>query len=128
MTASRTKKSRSKLALLQGRTENQSEAGQCDGRCPTEKKMERAEQAKKAEQLRKLHHGQKILVMANAWDAISARLVEETGFPAVATTSAGVAAMLGYPDGKRVTRDQMLGGVARIARGGQVSGTAELGA
>ena len=52
-----------------------------------------------AERLRALHHGPPILVLPNAWDAASARLFEAEGFPAVATTSAGVAAALGYPDG-----------------------------
>jgi 2-methylisocitrate lyase-like PEP mutase family enzyme len=88
--------------------------------------MDKAAQAKKAARLKQLHHGPKILVMANAWDAISARIVEEAGFPAVATTSAGVAAMLGYPDGERVTRDEMLGVVARIARVVKVPVTADM--
>ena len=64
--------------------------------------------------------------MANAWDAISARIVEEIGFPAVATTSAGVAATLGYPDGQRVSRDEMLEVVARVARAVQVPVTADM--
>jgi len=88
--------------------------------------MDKAAQAKKAGLLKQLHHGPKILVMANAWDAISARIVEEAGFPAVATTSAGVAAMLGYPDGERVTRDEMLEVVARIARAVKVPVTADM--
>src|SRR2546428_5593403 len=77
--------------------------------------METAQQARKAEQLRKLHKGPRILILANAWDVASARLVEEAGFPAVATTSAGVAAVLGYPDGQRISADEMLAAVARIA-------------
>ena len=88
--------------------------------------MDKAALAKKAERLKQLHHGPKILVMANAWDAISARIVEEAGFPAVATTSAGVAAMLGYPDGERLTREEMLGMVARVARVVKVPVTADM--
>src|SRR5215813_4965545 len=88
--------------------------------------MDKAVQAQKAALLKKLHHGPKILVLANAWDAVSARIVEEIGFPAVATTSAGVAATLGYPDGQRVSRDGMLGVVARIARAVQVPVTADM--
>jgi len=64
--------------------------------------------------------------LANAWDAISARIVEEVGFPAVGTTSAGVAATLGYPDGQRVSRDEMLEVVARVARAVQVPVTADM--
>jgi hypothetical protein len=56
-------------------------------------------QARKAEQLRELHHGGRILILANAWDVASARVFEEMGFPAIATTSAGIAASLGYADG-----------------------------
>jgi len=88
--------------------------------------MDKTSQAQKAALLKKLHHGPKTLVLANAWDAISARIVEEIGFPAVATTSAGVAATLGYPDGQRVSRDGMLGVVARIARAVQIPVTADM--
>jgi 2-methylisocitrate lyase-like PEP mutase family enzyme len=88
--------------------------------------MDKTLQAQKAALLKKLHHGPKILVLANAWDAISARIVEEIGFPAVATTSAGVAATLGYPDGQRVSRDEMLEVVARVARAVRVPVTADM--
>src|SRR5436305_10348536 len=70
----------------------------------------------KAERLRALHHGPPILVVPNAWDAATARLFEAEGFPAVATTSAGVAAALGYPDGGVVPAREMIEAVARIAR------------
>ncbi|MGH7707335.1 MAG: isocitrate lyase/phosphoenolpyruvate mutase family protein, partial [Vulcanimicrobiaceae bacterium] len=56
------------------------------------------------------------LVLPNAWDAVSARIFEAAGFPAIATTSAGVAWALGYPDGERVDVDEMLAAIARIAR------------
>jgi len=83
-------------------------------------------QARKAEQLRKLHGGPRILVFPNAWDVASARIVEELGFPAIATTSAGIAAVLGYPDGQKITRDEMLDMVARIASAVRVPVTADL--
>ena len=88
--------------------------------------METAQQARKAEQLRKLHEGPRILILANAWDVISARIVEDAGFPVVATTSAGVAAVLGYPDGQRVPQREMLKFVARIARAVSVPVTADM--
>jgi 2-methylisocitrate lyase-like PEP mutase family enzyme len=69
----------------------------------------------KTEILRKLHQGPRILVLANAWDVASARIFEEAGFPAIATSSAGVANCLGYPDGERISRDEMIGMVQRIA-------------
>ncbi|HKV52665.1 MAG TPA: isocitrate lyase/phosphoenolpyruvate mutase family protein [Gemmatimonadaceae bacterium] len=73
-----------------------------------------------------LHRGTSPLVLPNAWDVISARLVEEAGFPAIATTSAGVAWSLGYADGQHIGRDEMLAAVARIARAVRVPVTADL--
>ncbi len=83
-------------------------------------------QAQKAEQLRNLHHGPKILVLPNAWDVATARIIEDLGFPAIATTSAGIAAALGYPDGEHISRDEMLGVVARIAGAVRVPVTADI--
>jgi 2-methylisocitrate lyase-like PEP mutase family enzyme len=83
-------------------------------------------QARKAEQLRKLHGGPGILVLPNVWDVASARIIEELGFPAIATTSAGIAASLGYPDGQKISRDEMLSMVARIAGAVRVPVTADL--
>jgi 2-methylisocitrate lyase-like PEP mutase family enzyme len=83
-------------------------------------------QAQKAEQLRNLHSGPRILILPNAWDVASARIVEELGFPAIATTSAGIAAALGYPDGQRISRDEMLDMVARIAKAVRVPVTADV--
>jgi len=80
----------------------------------------------KAETLRALHHGDRPLVLANAWDAASARLFEETGFPAMATTSAGVAYAWGYPDGEHIKRKQMLESVRRIAAAVSVPVTADI--
>ena len=73
-----------------------------------------------------LHHAKTPLILPNAWDVISARLVEDAGFPAVATTSAGVAWSLGHADGENITRDEMLAAVARIARAVRVPVTADL--
>ncbi len=84
------------------------------------------EQAEKAERLRKLHYGPKILVLPNAWDVVSARILEEAGFPAIATTSAGIAHSLGYPDGERISRKEMLEVVGRIASAVKVPVTADL--
>ena len=80
----------------------------------------------KAEELRRLHHGIKMLVLPNAWDVTSARIVEEMGFPAIATSSAAVANSLGYPDGQRISRHEMLGVVERIASAVRVPVTADM--
>jgi 2-methylisocitrate lyase-like PEP mutase family enzyme/predicted thioesterase len=84
------------------------------------------EQKKKAEAFRAMHHGAGVLVLPNAWDVASARIFEEAGFGAIATTSAGVAFSLGYPDGQRIPRDEMLGQVGRIARAVRVPVTADV--
>ncbi|MGB9464721.1 MAG: isocitrate lyase/phosphoenolpyruvate mutase family protein [Candidatus Acidiferrum sp.] len=83
-------------------------------------------QAEKAEKLRKLHHGPRILALPNAWDAVSARILEEVGHPAIATSSAAVAFSLGYPDGQRISREEMLNAVDRITRAVRVPVTADL--
>jgi 2-methylisocitrate lyase-like PEP mutase family enzyme len=69
----------------------------------------------KAETLRKLHQGPRVLVLANAWDVASARVIEAAGASAIASTSAGVAYALGYPDGQRISRTEMIDMVRRIA-------------
>jgi len=79
-----------------------------------------------AERLRSLHRTPPILVLPNAWDAASARLIEAEGFPAIATTSAGVAAALGYPDGGVVPANEMIAAIARIARAVKIPVTADI--
>lgn len=88
--------------------------------------MDIRRQAQKAEQLRKLHHGPNILVLPNAWDVASARILEELGFPVIATSSAAVAFSFGYPDGQRISRQEMLGMVAKIANAVRVPVTADM--
>src|SRR3989442_14293041 len=61
-----------------------------------------------------LHERGRILVLPNAWDAASARIFELAGAPAVATTSSGLAATLGYPDGERIPCELVVGAVRRI--------------
>jgi 2-methylisocitrate lyase-like PEP mutase family enzyme len=78
--------------------------------------MSSSEQREKAERFRTLHMGPRILVLPNVWDGASARIFEDAGFPAVATTSAGVAFALGYPDGESAPLPEVLGAVARITR------------
>ncbi|HLK03960.1 MAG TPA: isocitrate lyase/phosphoenolpyruvate mutase family protein [Candidatus Acidoferrum sp.] len=88
--------------------------------------MDIREQAKKAARFRELHRGPKLLLLPNAWDVASARILEEAGHPAIATTSAGIAYSLGYADGQNISRDEMLSMVARIARAVRVPVTADL--
>ncbi len=88
--------------------------------------MELESVAAKAVRFRDLHAGAVPLVLPNAWDAGSARVFELAGFPAIATTSAGVAFALGLPDGERVSREEMLAAVRRIAAAVAVPVTADL--
>ncbi len=83
-------------------------------------------QADKAALFRRLHQGPGILVLPNVWDVASARIVEQAGFPAIATSSAGVAFALGYPDGERISRDEMTSVVARIVAHVGVPVTADM--
>jgi len=83
-------------------------------------------QAEKARLFLSLHHGPRILVLPNAWDVASARIFEDAGFPAIATTSSGIANSLGYPDGQVIRRDEMLEVVARIVRAVSVPVTADM--
>lgn len=81
----------------------------------------------RAERLLALHRGPRLLVLPNAWDAASARaFAAHPRCVALATSSAGCAAVLGYPDGEIVPRDEMLELVARIARAVDVPVTADL--
>jgi 2-methylisocitrate lyase-like PEP mutase family enzyme len=73
-------------------------------------------QKNRAIQFRQLHSGPSILILGNAWDAASARIFEQAGFPAIATTSSGVAASLGYPDGQHISRDMLIEVVRHITR------------
>ena len=75
---------------------------------------------------RRLHDGPGILVLPNAWDVITARVIESAGFAAIATSSAGVAWALGYADGERISRGEMLAVVRRIASNVRVPVTADM--
>ncbi len=77
--------------------------------------MSAADQPARAGAFRALHHGDGPLVLPNVWDAGSAVLTQSMGFSALATTSAGVAWALGYADGERMERSEMLSAVGRIA-------------
>jgi 2-methylisocitrate lyase-like PEP mutase family enzyme len=75
---------------------------------------------------RAMHHQGRPLVLPNAWDAASARSFAELGFPALATTSAGVARSLGFEDGQRIPADEMFAAVRRITGAVDVPVTADV--
>jgi 2-methylisocitrate lyase-like PEP mutase family enzyme len=86
----------------------------------------RAGLAAAAEQLRALHRRPAPLVLPNVWDAATARVVAEAGFPAVATTSSGMSASLGWADGEHTPPDEMFAAIWRIARSVDVPVTADI--
>jgi 2-methylisocitrate lyase-like PEP mutase family enzyme len=88
--------------------------------------MDMAKQKAKADGFRAMHRGAHILLLPNAWDAASARVFEQSGFGAIATTSAGIAFTLGYPDGQHISRGEMLAVIRRIAGAVKVPVTADV--
>jgi 2-methylisocitrate lyase-like PEP mutase family enzyme len=87
---------------------------------------DKQKQKASAEAFRAMHRGQRILLLPNVWDVASARIFEEAGFGAIATTSAGIAFALGYQDGQRISRNEMLQAVSRIAAALNVPVTADV--
>lgn len=79
-----------------------------------------------AQLLHSLHRPGSPLVLPNAWDAASARIVADCGAAAVATTSAGVSWSLGAPDGDELDRDRALAVIARVAAAVTVPVTADI--
>ncbi len=88
--------------------------------------MKTVSQRDRAESFRRSHAGPGILVLPNAWDVATARLVEDAGFAAIATTSAGIAWAYGYPDGERISRAEMIEAVGRIAAAVRLPVTADV--
>lgn len=70
--------------------------------------------AERARKLRALHVPGEPLILPNAWDADSARLVVDAGFEVVATSSAAVAGALGYGDGEQASVEEMFAAAGRI--------------
>jgi 2-methylisocitrate lyase-like PEP mutase family enzyme len=82
--------------------------------------------ADQADALRRLHRGPRPLVLPNAWNAASARMVVQAGFPVVATSSGAISATLGYDDNDSMPVDEAFGAIARIRRSVSVPVTADI--
>ncbi|MCO6007040.1 isocitrate lyase/phosphoenolpyruvate mutase family protein [Actinoallomurus purpureus] len=67
--------------------------------------------------LRALHDEHRPLILPNAWDAASARVLADAGFAAIATASAAVSASLGYGDGEAAPHEEMFAAAGRVAHG-----------
>ncbi|MDA1325516.1 MAG: isocitrate lyase/phosphoenolpyruvate mutase family protein [Proteobacteria bacterium] len=88
--------------------------------------MTRPSQIEKAQKLLAMHRGDEVLILPNAWDVASARVLVDAGFQAIATTSGGCAFSLGYCDGEHIGRDGMLDIVRRIANSVDVPVSADV--
>jgi 2-methylisocitrate lyase-like PEP mutase family enzyme len=85
------------------------------------------EQRAKGERFRQLHINNGTFLAPNAWNAGSARMLEAAGFPALSTTSGGIALSLGVPDYEgRLGRQEMMTRIGRIARAVDVPVSADL--
>ena len=83
-------------------------------------------QKEKAELFLKYHHDKEILVLLNSWDIGSSKLIEACGYKAIATTSMGIAASLGYPDCQIIQLSEMITAITGIVNGVQVPVTVDI--
>jgi len=88
--------------------------------------MQLVPQQQLAGRFRQLHESNQPLILINAWDVASARMIESSGAAAIATTSAGVAWTLGYGDGEQMPIDDLVGVCKRICRAVQVPVSADI--
>jgi len=77
-------------------------------------------QKTKAEMFLKFHQDKEILVLLNSWDIGSSKLIEACGYKAIATTSMGIAASLGYPDCQTIQLSEMIQVITGIVNAVQV--------
>jgi 2-methylisocitrate lyase-like PEP mutase family enzyme len=83
-------------------------------------------QKEKAEKFLKFHHEKEILVLLNSWDIGSSKLIEACGYKAIATTSMGIAASLGYPDCQVIKLPEMIEVITGIVNGVKVPVTVDI--
>jgi len=83
-------------------------------------------QKEKAEQFLKFHHDKEMLVLLNSWDIASSKIIEASGYKAIATTSMGIAASLGYPDCEIIQLSEMIEVITGIVKNVQVPVTVDI--
>jgi len=83
-------------------------------------------QKEKAEMFLKYHQDKEILVLLNSWDTGSSKLIEACGYKAIATTSMGIAASLGYPDCQIIQLSEMIHAITGIVKAVQVPVTVDI--
>ncbi|PKB16714.1 isocitrate lyase/phosphoenolpyruvate mutase family protein [Flavobacterium sp. 5] len=83
-------------------------------------------QKEKAEKFLKFHQEKEILVLLNSWDISSSKIVEASGYKAIATTSMGIAASLGYPDCQIIQLSEMMQSITGIVNNVQAPVTVDI--
>ncbi len=83
-------------------------------------------QKEKADRFLQFHHDKEILVLLNSWDTGSSKLIEACGYKAVATTSMGIAASLGYPDCQVIELREMIDVITGIVNAVQAPVTVDI--
>jgi 2-methylisocitrate lyase-like PEP mutase family enzyme len=83
-------------------------------------------QKEKAERFLKYHQEKDILVLLNSWDIGSSKLIEACGYKAIATTSMGIAASLGYPDCQVIKLSEMIETITGIVNAVQAPVTVDI--
>ena len=83
-------------------------------------------QLQKGDILKQLHHNNKLLVLPNIWDPLGAALLENTGYPAIATASASIAFSNGYPDGENIPFEDLLSILQKIVNAVKIPVTADI--
>lgn len=88
--------------------------------------MVTSDKKEKADLFLKYHHDREILVLLNSWDIGSSKLIEACGYKAVATTSMGIAASLGYPDCQVIQLSEMIEAITGIVKAVEVPVTVDI--
>ena len=79
-----------------------------------------------ANRFKALHYGEDMLIFVNVWDCVSAKIVEECGYPALATTSSGISWTFGYKDGEHIDPKLMIELHRRIVKSVKIPVTADI--
>lgn len=85
-----------------------------------------SQQINKAKAFLTMHSTGPVVLLPNVWDVASARIVEDAGFSAIATTSAGMAFAHGFPDGQAIPNEQMFAAITAVAAAVELPVTADV--
>lgn len=80
----------------------------------------------KEEKFYQLHHNGKLLILPNIWHPMGAILLQDLGYPAVATASSSLALSNGYPDGEKLPFEELLSSLRKIVKSVSIPVTADV--